>query len=364
VYAGGTSDVTNQFYQARAWLAGHDVFDVDMVGHAAFFPIGHFLIAGGALRAAEASGVPFAFWIKVPAIAADLAAAMLLRRIPAAGPPGAVLYMTSPVTLLASVHHGQLHTVAAVVGAYALWLGTRDRDLAAAVVAALAATVRQHFAILLVPLVRAARERAVRIALVFVVVVVALNVPLLLRTARPESLAAPATGIGTWGYTIVVRHTPRVLALAGIDAGSAFDTATAALLRVAGAVVAAWALCWAFWVWRRPDVSSWRAVLVFVLGFYTVSPGFGVQWLAWVLPFWLVVDRRGAALFSIVAGAYLVATYWVWGFPAKYGVPSASAQLGLLGPLDLAIYAITGLLGIAAWLYCAVAAWHHLRQRT
>jgi len=184
VFAGGTLDVQNQLLQARAWARGGDMLDSETVGNPAFFPTGHFVIVRAALAAAELSGTPFAFWIKVPAILADLGVALLLLRVPAAGAAAALLFMANPVTLLLAVHHGQVHTVAAAIAAaiaaLALALAERGLPRSAAVVRALAASVRQHLAALVLPLLRATRGDRLQAAALFAAVLFVVNAPLLL----------------------------------------------------------------------------------------------------------------------------------------------------------------------------------------
>lgn len=362
VFAGGTADVGQQLQQARAWASGLDVLDpANTGGNPSFFLVGHYAIVRAVLAAADFTGTTFTFWIKLPAIAADLGIACLLRRIPSAGDPAAFIYMASPVSLLLSVHHGQLHTVAAGGAALAVWLVEREREVAAGVILALAASVRHHFAVLVLPLARAARHHPGLAVAVFFAVVAAVNAPLLLASARPARVMSPAWWYGTWGYTVLLLQGPRILRLIGVETGAWLGGLTAAVLAYGAVLYWVWTAVWAGWVWWRPGVGPWRAALVFILGFYTVSPGFGVQWLVWVLPFWLVVDRRGTAGYCIVAGSFLAGIYWVWGFNAKYGLPSVTAELGRLGPFDLTLYLLVGLLGVGTWLYCMAAAWRHLR---
>jgi hypothetical protein len=198
--------------------------------------------------------------------------------------------------------------------------------------------------------------------LAFAAVVLAINAPLLASPHVQQTLA-PTWSYGTWGYSIVLRQGPRVLALLGVPGAEApfvriNDTITAA----GSAIYVAWAALFAWWAWRRPAVDPWRAALLFLTGFYAVSPGFGVQWLVWAFPFWILVSFRGALGYAALASVLAAALYWVWGFNAKYGVESVTANLGVLGGVDLALYLFTGLLGLVTWLYCAVSAWRLWRE--
>jgi hypothetical protein len=115
------------------------------------------------------------------------------------------------------------------------------------------------------------------------------------------------------------------------------------------------------WVWRRRPSDQWRAALLFLLGLYAISPGFGVQWLVWAVPFWLVVDLRGALRYSLLAGAFLAGSYWQWSLNDRYGIGSLTANLSLLRPADLAGVITVGLLGVATWAYTVRSAWRLAR---
>jgi hypothetical protein len=362
-FGGGTADVHQQHEQARAFMAGLDVLDpVNTGGNPSFFPVGHYIIAALARLTAMATSTPFLFWIKVPAVLADLAVAGLLRRVPSAGDRAAVLYMLSPVTLLLSVHHGQLHTVAAALGAGALVLADRGRPIWAAVTLGFAASVRQHLAVLVLPFARRLGAHAAWPLLAFAAVMAVVNAPLL-RSEHLDRTLAPTWALGQWGYSILLLQAPRILALFGVDAAPLFTGVIDLLARRGGLLYFAWALLYALWVWRRPGVDVWRGALLFFTGFYAVSPGFGVQWLVWALPFWFVVSLRGAVVYSTLAGTFAALLYWVWTFNATYGTTSITADLRVLEPADLALYILAGILGVVTWAHCVHTAWRLWRCR-
>ena len=360
-FAGSTADIHQQLRQAEAFVAGLDVLDpANTGGNPSFFPVGHYVIAAAALLAAGATATPFAIWIKTPAVVADLAIALVLRRQARVGDVGATLYMLSPVSLLLSVHHGQLHTVATALGVGAVALAERARPVVAALVLGLAVTVRQHFAVLLVPLARRFGSNAAWPLLAFAGVVVVVNLPLL-QSTRVHRALTPTWTPGVWGYAVILQQGPRVLELVGVQVGAALATLNALLATRGSIIYLVWAVVFAVWVWRRPAVDRWRAALLFFTGFYAVSPGFGVQWFVWALPFWIVVSLRGATVYSMLAGTFAGLLYWVWTFNAKYGVTSITADLGVLNAGDRALYILTGVVGLVTWGYCVRTAWRLFR---
>jgi hypothetical protein len=359
---GGTADIPQQLQQAEAFLAGRDVLDPRNTGNnPSSFLLGHYFLATAALYVARATATPFAFWIKTPAILADLGVSLLLRRIPQAGGRAAVTYMANPVTFLLSSYHGQPHTVATAAAMLALWLALRERSLLAGLVLGLATSVRQHFAMLIVPVaLRLARDRALAL-LVFASVLFALNAPLL-ASAHRTRLLAPSWPYGIWGYSIPLLQGPRVLAMAGFGGGDSLAAINRMVVTYGSGVFLVWAFVFAVWVWRRPVVDLWHAALLFIVGFYALAPGFGVQGLVWALPFWLVVNYRGAVIYSALAGSFLAGIYWVWQFNARYGVASVTANLGVLSRTDLFLYLLVGGLGFVTWAYCVRSAWKLARR--
>jgi hypothetical protein len=359
---GSTADVAQTLAGAQAVLASRDVLDpANTGGNPLYFLMGHAYIAAACLLVAEALAVPFDVVIKAPAILADLGVALLLATAVRGGTGVALVYLLSPVTLLLSVYHGQLHTVATAGAVFALWLGDRARHVAGGIVLGLATAVRQHFGALIIPLGLRAGRRSWALVVGFGVTLLVLNLPLL-AAANPGRVLTPLPSTGIWGYAIALQHGPRALELLG------FAGAGAVLVPLGRAVATygpwlywLWLAVFGAWAWRRRDADPWRAALVFLLGFYVVGPGFGVQWLVWALPFWLMVDRRGALGYTALASAYLVASYWQWGLNAKYRVWSVTANLHLLEPLDLAGLFLVGVLGLATWAYCAGAGWRLAR---
>jgi hypothetical protein len=351
---GGSADIVQQRQQAERFLAGADTLDPNASNPAAFL-LGHNLLVAAALTAARATATPFHFWIRVPATLADLGVAWLVARI--AGRRAGLLYMLSPVSLLLTTYHGQVHTVATALAFVAVWLGVKDRAVPAGIVLGLAACVRQHFVILAVPLARAV-SRGPWLALVgLAVVMVLVNFPLVF-SSHVERTVTPPAGFGTWGYTIVLVNGPRVLSRLGvIDLTHHLPALLAVLPMVSSVIHFGWAAAFAARIgWGRP-LDAWHAALLFLVGIYALTPAWGIQWLIWALPFWTVVSQRGALTYSGLAGAFLAVSYWVWQFNAKYGIYQITANLGVLSPLDLTLYFFAGALGIATWAYCAWTAW-------
>lgn len=359
---GWTNDIPGTLVQAEAFLEGRVGFSPASVGgQPAIFPLGYYLLASGSLLASQWTGLPFAFWIKVPAILADLAVALMLNAMRRGGERLARAYLINPVTFLLSVYHGQLHTVATAGVVLALWASDRQRFWLSGLALGLAASVRHYFGILIVPLLMTSRMGRVPLLVSFGLVGFLTNAPLISQAYHVQ-LAAPHWHHGAWGYTMLFLQGPRLLELCGLrGAASLTETLDRVFHTYGPAVYWVWAVVFCGWVWRRSVqgrlADLWRVALFFCVGHYTISPGFGVQWLIWSLPLWLVVNRREAIGYSALAGLFIAGTYWQASLNAKYGLFSITANLQRLAPLDLLGVCVVGAVGLLTWLYCARAAW-------
>lgn len=360
---GWTNNIPEAQMHAEAFLAGRHHLSPWNVNptYATIFPLGYYVLSCGVVLAAQATGWPFAFWLKVPAILADVVIAWALSTARQGGRSMAWWYLCNPVTFLLSVYHGQLHTVATMGAVLAVRAAERRRSGLSGLALGLAASVRQHFGLLILPLGLAVRPRWRSLLLSFALVAVLANLTLL-GTYRKGIMASPVWAYGAWGYGMLLLQGPRLLALVGCSGMASVTEGVNHALQLHGSKLYwVWAALFWGWIWRRhrrrqaPDL--WRSALVFLLGLYAISPGFGVQWLVWALPFWLLVNRREAVRYSILAGLFLAGSYWQWSLNAKYGVESMTANLSLLQRADLIGVLLVGVCGLLTWLFCVRATW-------
>lgn len=353
-----TDDITNAHHRAAAFLDG--VGPLRPEGAMVFPLIADYAVWAGCLALARVTGMTFGIVAKAPAILADLAIAWLLLAH-RAGRPAALLYIFSPVSLVLSVYHGQIHTVAVLGAVWALHQADRGRASLAGLALALAGSVRQHFVALTGALARDRRSRLAAAA-TCAAVLVAVNAPVLLRPGEVAEHQRTIAPYGAWGASLLVLQTPRVLALAGWQTGRDTFAAADTMLRAYGQGLALmWIAAVAVVAWLRPHADRWRLALVLATGTCAVMTGIGVQYLIWALPFYAVVAPRLGVLYSVVGGAWIVASYSASSLVAKYKVPSFTARLEMLQGSDIALTIATGLLGVATWAVCAYTAWHGMR---
>jgi hypothetical protein len=86
-----------------------------------------------------------------------------------------------------------------------------------------------------------------------------------------------------------------------------------ALGRPASLVAVAW-LCWKY---RDSPAPLFTRVSLVAFFFMTWTPGWGIQYLSWLVPFTAVAGLRPALAYHLISGVYLftVYTYWSGGLP-------------------------------------------------
>jgi hypothetical protein len=266
-----------------------------------------------ALRAmhslAGLTGIPFAFWLRLPAIAADLGSLLLVAAWlhPARGPArtALVLCAAAPVSVLVSGFHGNtdpvmmfllLLSIALLDRSRPAWLGGAVMGLALGV--KIVPLVFWPAIFLWLPDLRQRVEY-------FGVALLAM-----IATWSPVLVVAPAlvavrvfgyvTEAGDWGV-------PRLLSAVALASVRELYREQGRFLLLAAVV--------ALPVWmnrgpRRPALLLQLGVVAFA--FLALAPGFGLQYLAWLVPFTVALPLAAGAAFHATSGAFLAAVYTFW----------------------------------------------------
>lgn len=312
-------DIESYRLVAAAVARHQDVYDLP--GRYPYLPLHLYLLAGAGWLAGH-TGLPFAFVVKLPAIAADAVLAALVAWAAAAqgrrysAPALGMVYALNPISLLVTAYHGQFDAIPAalLIGARTV-LAVRPRRWTVPLAGLLLglAVAEKTWPALLAPLVLV-RVRGTRRRGLFVVCAA---LPVLLCLTLYEvripggALRALHTSLtyrgylGTWGFSeLLVRA-------AGHEAG----IARAAQLGP-WVMLGALALSYAAALYLRRD--SDRIALV-IGAVYAAASGWGVHWLSWLVPVALIGARRWAVAYLSAAGAYVIAVYLgfggiIWGF--------------------------------------------------
>lgn len=262
------------------------------------------------------------FWIRLPSILADFGSACLLGGILARrlGERGAratlLLAVLAPVSLFVSGFHGNNDPVMIfLVLLSAFLLGRSAPTWLAGLAMGMAVNMK------IVPLVfwpaiflwlPDLRRRAEYFGAASLAVVLASS-PILFQD--PALLARKVLGyksaFGLWGLSRILRLSSPD-ALAPIYENSGRFVLVAALLAISS------------WMNRRQEKPSPFAQLgVLAFAFLALSPGFGVQYLAWLVP-WIAGAALAPAWAFTLTGAMflgLVYTFWCQGVPFEVGDP-------------------------------------------
>lgn len=352
-------DIDSYRLVAAAVLDRRDVYD--LVGRYPYLPL-HMYVFAAAAWLADHSGLPFAFVVKLPEIAADAvltvlvgwAAARLGRRRDA--PALAMVFALNPVSLLVTGYHGQFDAVptALVFGAWAVLVFRRERWalVLSAVLLGLAIADKTWPALLApvllwrvmarapagppslagrgnrwyvgwwqrhAPLLRGAAYGAV--ATIPVIGCFALYEWLIPGGARHAlEVASSYQGIiGAWGFS-------HLLVRAAGTEGRADALAQASSI---GPWVLLAALAWAYTAAAsiRRDLERMAVVLLTTFG---AAAGWGVHWLAWLAPIAIASGRRWSVLYLAAAGCYTASIYLGFG-GILYGAVWLTDSLAPLG---------------------------------
>jgi hypothetical protein len=302
----------------------------------------HFLKAVGWL--AHATGLPFAFWLRFPCILADAGSLYLVwKLLEHSGarretPLLLVALALSPVSIIISGFHGNtdpLMIFFVLLSAYLL--EARGRVWLAAVAFGIALNIKVApliFAPALWFYLPGMRRRIAYFGLAALVFLCG-SLPYLL--SDPLLIARSVFGYsslyGHWGWThLAAKWFPESLQFArpphGVTGAHAVAASAGKWLMLA--LIAAAAL----WFNRRKE----RPPLALQLGFAAalflfLTPGFGSQYLSWLVPWVVFPGWRACLVYYLAGGLYLAVDYSCYIYraaPPFYCVESLTAALPLI----------------------------------
>jgi len=302
----GTNDVaTWRSFADHAMLCGRCAYQFagpygDPFNHPPF--VIHFLKLVGTSSAAW-----FPFWIRLPAILADIGTVLVVTRlIPGISKRLIVLLALNPVSILISGFHGNTDPVMIFFVVLAVYLLKTSRLNWAAAAFGMAINIKV-VPLLLVPAILAyiwSRKYA-RGVLLFVsiaaVVVLALSMPYIL--SNPLAILKATLGYrglyGRWGISLLLVGFP--MSQIGHEI----------IYRVLQLLVIALTLALAVYLNKRKFDLIYQIGLIFFL-FFFLTPAHALQYLAWPVPFILALGFWWSLAYYTSAGLYLFLTYYSW----------------------------------------------------
>jgi tetratricopeptide (TPR) repeat protein len=268
---------------------------------------------------ANATGIFFPFWLRLPAILADVGSLWVLWRMfkPRLDEPavrwGLLLFALSPALILVSGFHGNTDSVVMFFLLLSVWLGGRGDNGWQSGAAFGAAMCVKILPVIVLPVLFFARptwrRRAIFLASAAGVMLAAWS-PYLFRD--PAAICRQVLGYssiyGHWGLTwLAAWHMP-FFRDSWHDALQRYGAYAVAIVITA----AAWAIN------RRQERPSVYAQTGAALCFFLAAAnGFGVQYLAWLVPWTVGIAIIPVAFYTAASGAFLLAVYnfWAGGFP-------------------------------------------------
>lgn len=267
---------------------------------------------------AKTTGIFFPFWLRLPAILADAGCLWVVFRIfhSRLDEPvvrwGLLLLAVSPALVLVSGFHGNTDPEVMFFLLLSVWFGEyaeKNWQSGAAFGAALCIKI---LPLIVLPVLffarRDWRRRTIFLIAAGAVVIVGWS-PYLFRD--PAAILRQVIGYqsiyGHWGLTWLVFYIPFFR-----------DSWHEAFQHYGAWVVFAVIIAAAWFVNRRPLRPSVYAQVGAALFFFlAAASGFGVQYLAWLVPWTVEIGIIPAVFFMLASGAFLLAVYnfWSGGFP-------------------------------------------------
>ncbi len=359
----GSNDIPVEAIEGETILAGLPVYST-MPGNK--LPLAY-LVSAAMVMVSRLSGLPAFFTLKLPAIAADVLAAVVLYRM-GRGYPGwrsstvlAAVYLLNPATIMLSAYHGNLDPLMAALIVAAVFAWSRGHAATGGFLLGAAIAVKTPAALAL-PVVLAHADRAARLkfAMTAIAVPLILSLPFALTDPGFIRIFTYSSLYGTWGIPLVLRQSENLLKqLASVPAAL---TATLEYANRAASISGRYVLLAVLIGWlvdvarRRRDAdvaAAVRDIAATFMVFYVFASGFGVQYLSWAVPFVLLASRRLGIAYVTAITPFLVGTYLQAFLPQKYGVESITQNLRLLSSVDFAFLVANGVAGLAAWGTCA-----------
>lgn len=302
----GTNDVaTWRSFADNAILCGRCAYQFagpygDPFNHPPF--IIHFLKLIG-----TSSTAWFPFWIRLPAILADIGMVLVVTRlIPGISTRLSVLLALNPVSILVSGFHGNTDPVMIFFLVLAVYLLKTDRLKWAAAAFGMAINIK-IVPLLMVPAIliyiwsRKSPKSMILFVCIAAVVVLALSMPYTL--SNPLAILTATLGYrglyGRWGISLILAGFP----ISEVGHEIAY--------RVLQLLVIALTLVLAVHLNRRKIDLTYQIGLIFFL-LFLLTPAHALQYLAWPVPFILALGFWWSLAYHSSAGLYLFLTYNFW----------------------------------------------------
>lgn len=262
---------------------------------------------------ARVTVLEFPFWLRVPAILADIGIVLLLWGLLRPATQTAWLALAfvaaSPVSILVSGFHGSTDSVVVFFLMLAVWIYQRTGNPMLAGIAFGMSVNMKVWPGMFVPAILAflpTWHQRFRFTVAAGITFLFGSMPFLLM--EPELVLRRVFGYpsvyGNWGLSRLFSYISQLI---GFPALSNWFEA-------AGRFIVLGAVAWlGIWLQRRAPRTPLAVRIGLISGlFLSITPGFGVQYLAWVAPWGILAGAEALALFGFSGGVFLYSVYNYW----------------------------------------------------
>lgn len=268
---------------------------------------------------ADLTGLPFRFWLRLPCILADIGSffvvwALVKKQTGKAQWSVLFLLALCPTSIMISGFHGNSDPVMIFFVSFSIYLlEKRKSTWLSAVAFGLALSVKVVPLIFIpaflfyLPTIRSRSIFLLTAAGVFVIG----GMPYLLLD--PRIIAVRVFGYssyyGVWGWT-------RLLSAALGQASSSHPSGIHAAINIGGKVLLLISICaLSFWMnnkKEKPPLFIQCGVVTFL--FMALTPGFGIQYLSWCIPFVVAIGLTPTIIYYLASSLFLFIDYhcWAW----------------------------------------------------
>jgi len=350
---GAPHDMISYRMQGQAVLDGQNIYTATAGRHP--YPPVWMFVPAAALTLEELTGWPFTFWVRLPSVGFDLGIGILLwilsrrRKDSSSALQDTMLYVFNPVALLV-ISHGMFDAIPLffILLAYVsiAGLSIQRRTILSALSLGLGIAIK-GFPALVFPAFVCKQEKW-RHRIVYGLVSL-----LPLTALMPFIFASGGTAVErVFARVGVSDHGHGLLLQTLASAGHPYLQRGLDLLRARGSILVLGCVLLGTWMARHRPLDE-LILLSFGLT-YAVSIGIASQYLLWILPFLILVNKRRAMIYSGLSTVTLLIYYAIWG-AGVIGLRTA-VNLEMLNPIRLVAEGIW-------WLACLELVWTVIRGR-
>lgn len=285
--------------------------------------------------------LPFKFWLRVPAILADIGSLLLVGKILQASklnlqPMALVLLALCPISIFVSGFHGQVDPVMVFFLLLSLYLIEKRQSLWLAGIAFGMSMNIKVVPVIFIPAIflylpnmKNRLQFFASAGLFFL----ASSSPFILQ--EPMTILKAMFGYGSiygaWGWTRILVWTSRSQPYVN---GNIYDLTTGHIvIAKVGRYLLMGTICLASFLLsrlkNRPPIFVQCGIVAFLFMFLT--PGYGIQYQSWLVPWTVALGLRVLIFHYAVTGVYLAAEYLCWARWDSFPAICVPYQLWILG---------------------------------